>query len=201
MILLRATCLTSRSTWLFWNICSKQTHWTWTKHEKLFSTWSRVSALWQIHNSQNRAKARKEGLCSCCFCFCPVLMRQYAYMGEDGSYKMFRRDSEACLWWAKRKVESCFAPTFFSPLIYISKNLSLIDCRVTAFVGQVLHDCLASEWGEDVYISVDIVNKITDWITEQQNKTTGHFQDTTPIEYYRTLQDVSHAHFEETLPG
>ena len=31
-------------------------------------------------------------------------MRQYAYMNTDGSYQMFRRDSEPCLWYVKYNV-------------------------------------------------------------------------------------------------
>ncbi len=69
------------------------------------------------------------------------------------------------------------------------KEFLYVYFRVSSFVGKVLHECLASEWGEDVFIPVEIVNKITMWITAQQHED-GHFEDTAGVEYDRSVQDV-----------
>ena len=57
-------------------------------------------------------------------------------------------------------------------------------------MAQVLHDCLASEWGEEIFIPVEIVNNITKWVTEQQSED-GHFEETTSVEYDRSIQNVN----------
>nr|UCK81481.1 macroglobulin-complement related protein-like 3 [Arenicola marina] len=80
-----------------------------------------------------------------------ILMRQYAYMAEDGSFAQFRRFSKPCVW-------------------------------VTSFVLQNLHATLESQWSEEVYIPLEILNKITTWLVAQQNET-GAFHETSD-EYY-----------------
>ena len=58
--------------------------------------------------------------------------------------------------------------------------------RVTSFIGQVLHRALASEWNEELFIEVDLINKITAWVTAQQHDD-GYFVETADVIYSRDM--------------
>ncbi|ELT94762.1 hypothetical protein CAPTEDRAFT_205314 [Capitella teleta] len=66
-----------------------------------------------------------------------ILMRQYSYLQNDGSMKMFRRNSESCVW-------------------------------LTAYCMKVLHATVISQWSEQVFIPIDILNKMATWLSKQQ---------------------------------
>jgi len=46
---------------------------------------------------------------------------------------------------------------------------------------------LMSEWNEDLYVSVETINRIALWITEQQNNVTGAFEETSDHIYNRNF--------------
>ena len=58
---------------------------------------------------------------------------------------------------------------------------------MSSFVVKYLHDCMASEWGEEVYIDTDLLNKMAIWITNQQDVDDGHFEDTSGVLYDRNM--------------
>ena len=41
-------------------------------------------------------------------------------------------------------------------------------CRLTAFVLKVLHASLVSQWTEELYVPVDLLDKMAMWLVEQQ---------------------------------
>ncbi len=62
--------------------------------------------------------------------------------------------------------------------------------RVSAFVSRILHQALASEWSEDMFIPIDVVNKIALWLASQITETDdgkGYFVETSVI-YDRSMQ-------------
>ena len=66
--------------------------------------------------------------------------RQLSYMSEDGSFSMFRDYRE---------------PT---PSVWL-----------TAFALETLSDANEADWINEFYVSVDLLNKISLWLTRQQN--------------------------------
>ena len=45
-----------------------------------------------------------------------------------------------------------------------------MNCRVTAFTLRSLHSAMASEWTEQVYIDVELLNSLATWIHNQQDR-------------------------------
>ncbi|XP_069113947.1 CD109 antigen-like [Argopecten irradians] len=48
---------------------------------------------------------------------------------------------------------------------------------LTAFVAQTLHEARFGEWEKDLFIKLELINKIVVWICEKQNNVTGEFYD------------------------
>lgn len=60
--------------------------------------------------------------------------------------------------------------------------------RVSSFIARTLNAAQSSEWSEEVFIPIELLNKITMWIAKQQNTTDGHFEDSAGVIYDRTMQ-------------
>ena len=58
---------------------------------------------------------------------------------------------------------------------------------MTSFALRTLHAVVASEWSEEVYIPLEVINRVALWITDQQNKTTGAFPETSSLVYDRNM--------------
>lgn len=52
---------------------------------------------------------------------------------------------------------------------------------------KTLHDILASEWNEQIFIEVELINQVALWITEQQDKRSGMFKETADFYYLRAF--------------
>lgn len=88
-----------------------------------------------------------------------ILMRQFAYMQPDGSFKQFRRMSKSCVW-------------------------------VTSFILRYLHKTLMTDWAKQVYIDLELMNKIARWLVQQQNEE-GAFVETSDSYYDRNMWNVT----------
>ncbi len=59
-------------------------------------------------------------------------------------------------------------------------------------MSRILHQALASEWSQEMYIPVEIVNKIALWIAKQiipnADESQGHFEETAGVLYDRAMQ-------------
>jgi uncharacterized protein YfaS (alpha-2-macroglobulin family) len=69
------------------------------------------------------------------------LQRQLSYMKDDGSFKMFRDDENSTSIW------------------------------LSAFVAKTLHEARFGEWERDLFIPIDLIDKIVVWLCEKQNET------------------------------
>ena len=71
------------------------------------------------------------------------------------------------------------------------------DVRVTAIVLRTLHEMIETEWSEDVYIPIALLNKIATWLAARQNKTTGMFTTDEQL-YNRNMQVRCHVKISDT---
>ncbi|KAL4235441.1 endopeptidase inhibitor [Mactra antiquata] len=69
------------------------------------------------------------------------LQRQLSYMNKDGSFKMFRDDVNTTSIW------------------------------LSAFVAKTLHEARFGEWERDLFIPIDLIDKIVVWLCSKQNET------------------------------
>jgi len=69
------------------------------------------------------------------------LQRQLSYMKPDGSFKMFRDDENSTSTW------------------------------LSAFVAKTLHEARFGEWERDLFIPIDLIDKIVVWLCSKQNDT------------------------------
>lgn len=70
------------------------------------------------------------------------LQRQLSYMNEDGSFRMFRDD----------------------------KNKNISSIWLSAFVAKTLHEARFGEWERDLFIPIDLIDKIVVWLCSKQNE-------------------------------
>lgn len=65
---------------------------------------------------------------------------------------------------------------------------------LTAFVAKTLYDARFGEWEKDMFIPLELINTMVLWICDQQNSTTGEFNEniTTPLydRTYGSLKDM-----------
>ncbi|KAJ8303360.1 LOW QUALITY PROTEIN: hypothetical protein KUTeg_019756 [Tegillarca granosa] len=68
------------------------------------------------------------------------------------------------------------------------------DDKLTAFVAKTLYDARFGEWEKDMFIPLELINTMVLWICDQQNSTTGEFNEniTTPLydRTYGSLKDM-----------
>lgn len=109
MIQQRRTCLSLLITWSQWNTCGSLISCSARMRSAFSSTWKWVrNRTWIARYWVMLQKGI--GLFSVGWFFqnelvdivCAVLMRQYAYMDKDGSFKMWRRNTQSCVWWGRR---------------------------------------------------------------------------------------------------
>lgn len=76
------------------------------------------------------------------------LQRQLSYMNADGSFRMFREDDSN------------------SSSIWLS-----------AFVAKTLHEARFGEWERDLFIPIELINKIVEFLCSKQNETGAWYPD------------------------
>lgn len=69
------------------------------------------------------------------------LQRQLSYMNLDGSFRMFQDDEESTSIW------------------------------LSAFVAKTLHEARFGEWERDLFIPINLIDKIVVWLCSKQNET------------------------------
>ena len=89
-----------------------------------------------------------------------ALQRQLSYMDNNGSFSMFRDYQE--------KTPSTWA---------------------TAFILQTLSEANEPDWRRILYIDVDLLNKVANWLCSQQDTETGAFYDQAPV-YDRKMVNI-----------
>lgn len=92
-----------------------------------------------------------------------------------------------------------------SSLSFLNKflQMSIIDVilfptRVTSFICKSLHAAMMSEWNEELYIEVELINKIALWIANQQDES-GAFIETAGVIYDRNMDVRIYGNFMSFL--